>query len=166
VTAHKKKIVVVLGVFMVGSCLLAARGSRSTSSEARSGHSRLEPGGIFGAESDFNGAGDDFGTGRLLFRTMVYVLVVVALGAAVIYVSKKFGPRITNGAGREIHVLETTHLGPRKMLHLIRIGEQKLLVGSTTENITMLADVTGSVTDTSAGAEHSEAFCQAEVVAR
>jgi flagellar biosynthetic protein FliO len=166
VTAQKKKIVVVLGMLVVGSCLLAARGSRSTASEARPGYSKLEPGGLFGAESDSNGAGDELGTGKVLFKTMVYILVVAALGAAVIYVSKKLGPRITNGADREIHVLETTHLGPRKMLHLIRIGEQKLLVGSTAENITMLAEVTGSVTNTLAGAEHGEAFCQAEFSAR
>jgi flagellar biogenesis protein FliO len=52
--------------------------------------------------------------------------------------------------GKQIHVLETTHLGPRKAVHLVKIGEQQLLIGSTNESITTLADVTGALTEFSA----------------
>jgi flagellar biogenesis protein FliO len=56
--------------------------------------------------------------------------------------SKKVLPRITNLPGKEIRILETAHLGPRKAVHLVKIGNQRLLIGSTYESISMLADVT------------------------
>jgi flagellar biogenesis protein FliO len=62
----------------------------------------------------------------------------------VVYVSKKLLPRFTNLPGRQIRVLETTHLSPRKGLHLVEVGSHRLLIASTNEKITMLADVTDS----------------------
>jgi flagellar protein FliO/FliZ len=73
---------------------------------------------------------------------MFSVVLVVVLGAAALYMSKKVLPRITNLPGREIRILETAHLGPRKAVHLVKIGNQRLLIGSTNESISMLADVT------------------------
>jgi flagellar biosynthetic protein FliO len=70
------------------------------------------------------------------------VLLVVVLGTAAIYISKKFVPRISSFTGKKIQVVETVHLGPRKAIHLIKIGERRLLIGSTNESITKLADVT------------------------
>jgi flagellar biogenesis protein FliO len=40
--------------------------------------------------------------------------------------------------------VETTHLGPRKGIHLIQVGTRRLLIASTDETITMLAEVTDS----------------------
>ena len=40
-------------------------------------------------------------------------------------------------------IIETVHLGPRKAIHLLKISNQHLLIGSTAENITKLADMTG-----------------------
>jgi flagellar biosynthetic protein FliO len=97
------------------------------------------------------GSNDNLNTGGLFFKMMFMVLLVVALGAAVIYISKKLLPRL-NLPGKRIRVSETVHLGPRKSLHLIKIGKQTLLIGSTNENITKLADVTGlSEADWAAG---------------
>jgi flagellar protein FliO/FliZ len=73
---------------------------------------------------------------------MFSVVLVVVLGAAALYMSKKVLPRITNLPGKEIRILETAHLGPRKAVHLVKIGNQRLLIGSTYESISMLADVT------------------------
>jgi flagellar biosynthetic protein FliO len=73
---------------------------------------------------------------------MFSVVLVVVLGAAALYMSKKVLPRITNLPGKEIRILETAHLGPRKAVHLVKIGNQRLLIGSTNESISMLADVT------------------------
>ncbi len=72
---------------------------------------------------------------------MVSVLLVITLGAAAVYASKKLLPKITSAPGREIHVIETVHLGPRKSLHLLKIGNQRILIGSTNETITKLADM-------------------------
>ena len=72
---------------------------------------------------------------------MVSVLFLAALGVGGIYISKRFLPKISNLSGKEIHIVETVHLGPRKAVHLLEIGERRLLVGSTNENITKLADL-------------------------
>ena len=81
---------------------------------------------------------------------MSSVLLVIVLGAAAIYISKKLLPKITRLPGKEIHIVETVHLGPRKTVHLLKIGGRKLLIGSTNENITRLADVTDYPLDLSA----------------
>ncbi|MGD0785218.1 MAG: flagellar biosynthetic protein FliO [Sedimentisphaerales bacterium] len=87
------------------------------------------------------GSNDNLNTGGLFFKMMLMVLLVVALGAAAVYLSKKLLPKL-NLPGKRIQVSETVHLGPRKAIHLIKIGKQTLLIGSTNENITKLADVT------------------------
>ncbi|MBA7652085.1 hypothetical protein ES703_59914 [subsurface metagenome] len=87
------------------------------------------------------------GTLAMFFKMMLSVLLVVALGAAAIYISKKFLPSITNPNGKKIRVIETAHIGPRKMVHLLKIGNQQLLIGSTSENITKLADVTDALSE-------------------
>ena len=92
---------------------------------------------------------DDLGTRELFYKMMLSVLLVVVLGAAAIYISKKLGARITNLAGKEIRIIETAHLGPRRAVHLLKIGNQRILIGSTTEHITKLADVTEALTDLS-----------------
>jgi len=73
---------------------------------------------------------------------MLSVLLVVGLGAAAIYASRKLVGRITNPPGKRIKVVETAYLGPRKAVHLLRIGDRWILIGSTNENITKLAELT------------------------
>ena len=85
---------------------------------------------------------DNFGTRQLFFKMMAAVLLVIILGVAAIYISKKLLPRITNLPGKEIRIIETVHLGPHKAVHLLKIANQWLLIGSTSESITKLADVT------------------------
>jgi len=118
---------------------------------------------------------------ELFFKMMLSVLLVIVLGVAAIYASRKLLPRITNSPGKQIRILETAHLGPRKAVHLIEIGpldarcssifrplgtakdeildtrrdlsddsqesriknqgSRMLLIGSTNEGITMLAEL-------------------------
>lgn len=87
-------------------------------------------------------------THELFFKMMLAVLLVIVLGAAAIYVSKKVLPKITNLPTREIRIVETIHLGPRKAVHLLKIRDQLLLIGSTNENITKLADLTYGLSQT------------------
>ncbi len=86
---------------------------------------------------------------ELFYRTMVAVVFVIVLGAAAIYVSRKLLPKIAGLPGKEIRVVETVHLGPRKAVHLLQIGHRRILVGSTNENITKLADLTEGFGDLS-----------------
>ena len=90
---------------------------------------------------------DDAGAGDFFFTMMLMILLVVVLGAAAIYLSRKVLPRFTQLSGKRVRVVETVHLGPRKALHLLKIGNRQLLIGSTKENITRLADVTDALSE-------------------
>ena len=78
---------------------------------------------------------------ELFFKMMLSVGLVIALGVAALYLSKRVLPRVTNAPGREIRILETAGLGPRKALHLVEVGNQRLLIASTNDTITTLAHV-------------------------
>lgn len=85
---------------------------------------------------------DNNSSRELFFKMMASVLLVVALGAGAIYISKKFLPKISNLTGKEIRIIETVHIGPRKTVHLLKVGKRRFLIGSTNESITKLADIT------------------------
>ncbi|MCP4613797.1 MAG: FliO/MopB family protein [Planctomycetes bacterium] len=105
---------------------------------------------LFENDPDFlTNKNNGVGTRELFFKFMVSVLFLVALGAGGIYVSKRFLPKITSLSGKEIRIAETVHLGPRKAVHLLEIGERRFLIGSTNENITRLADLTSTLTELS-----------------
>ena len=91
----------------------------------------------------------DSNSSELFYRTMLAVIIVIVLGISAIYATKKLLPKIVNTSGKEIHIVETVHLGPRKSVHLIEIGKQRFLIGSTNENINKLADLTKSSIDIS-----------------
>ena len=93
------------------------------------------------------GADDNIGQSELFFKMILMVLLVIVLGVAAIYLSKKLLPKFGRLSGKSIQVCETVHLGPRKAIHLIKIGKQTLLIGSTNENITRLADITGQLSE-------------------
>lgn len=90
------------------------------------------PSGISGKDS----------TSELYVKMALMVLFVVCFGAAAMYLSKKLLPRFTNLPGKRIKVIETVHLGQRRSIHLLKIGEQEILIGSTNETISKLADIT------------------------
>jgi flagellar biogenesis protein FliO len=83
--------------------------------------------------------GDDPG---LIGTLMKSILIIIVLGGVAFYLSKKLMPKLRPSSGQDINIRETIHLGPNKTVHLIEVGEKTFLVGSTSENISMLADVT------------------------
>ena len=103
---------------------------------------------------------------ELFFKTMFAVGLVIVLGVAAIYTSRKLLPRITNLPSKQIRILETAHLGHRCAVHLIEIGPpasqepnqqpphsaggRRLLIGSANESITTLADLTSALEEFSA----------------
>jgi flagellar biogenesis protein FliO len=87
------------------------------------------------------------GSKELFFKMMFSVALVAILGLGALYLSKRVLPKVTKAPGREIHILETTYLGPRKALHLVEVGNHRLLIGSTNENISALAHVTDAWLD-------------------
>jgi flagellar biosynthetic protein FliO len=98
----------------------------------------------FFKKSDYSPLGGEFS-----FRAILAVLFVLALFVAAVYVSKKLLPKITNLPGREIRIVETVHLGPRKAVHVIEIANRRFLIGSTNENVTKLADLGNDLMDLS-----------------
>jgi len=161
VVRYRKKIVVFLITATLGSGVLLVCSARSATdaeqhaSNRRGTESENSPvlaspqvraksqsGSLFENDPNFSTRkGDKLSTQELFFKMMVSVLFLVALGAAAIYVSKRFLPKITNLPGKEIRITETVHLGPRKAVHLLEVGERRFLIGSTNENITRLADL-------------------------
>jgi len=81
------------------------------------------------------------GNGELFLKMMLSVGLVIGLGGAALYLSKRVLPRVTHAPGKEIHILETAYLAPRKALHLVEVGGQRLLIASTSDRVTMLAPV-------------------------
>jgi flagellar biosynthetic protein FliO len=171
VVGFKKKIVAFLVTVALGNSVLvlcsaqsATDGTESGSSnagfrpvppvlscESKNGGSKFKAGSLFANDPNFSGRPSDSVGGRdLFFKMMLSVLLVVALGVVAIYVSKKLLPKITNLPGKEIRIVETVHLGPRKAVHLLEIGNQRLLISSTNENVTKLADVPSTLTDLTA----------------
>ena len=158
----RKKIFVFLMMVALGAGVLVICSAQPASNGMESGKSQPDPNQpqagtgstnspLFANDPNFF-RGSDFNPGGAVFsiRAVLAVLFVLALFIAAIYVSKKLLPRITNLSGKEIRIVETVHLGPRKAVHLLEIGNRRFLIGSTNENITKLADLAGDLTDLSA----------------
>ncbi len=153
-TRFKKKTVVLLIIAALGNGALIVCSARSSAGGTVSGESTAEPnepqpagtdedGGLFAKDLNFSDRSDyRTGNGEIFLRAMLAVLFVAVLGVAAMYVSKRFLPRITRLPGKEIRIVETVHIGPRRAVHLIEIGDRRILIGSTNENVTKLADVT------------------------
>jgi flagellar biogenesis protein FliO len=151
-TSGKIKIVFILAaIVFAGGLLSAVRRVTATSSQQRVETAIPPMPGL--AENDSNSPVDTgqsvvFTGGREMFYKMLLsALLIIALGTGAIYVSKKLLPRISSRPNKKIRVLETTHISPRKGLHLIQVGRRQLLIASTNEAVTMLADVTDPASD-------------------
>jgi flagellar biosynthetic protein FliO len=149
----KKKLIMLSAAIALSGGMLAihlavpdtkAMGSENSTSDshrpAATNESNINS--LFASDSNFSGkSGYEAASRELYFKTIIAVLFVLVLGIAAVYVSKKILPKITNMPGKEIHLIETTHLGPRKSVHLLEIGSRRFLIGSTNERINILADL-------------------------
>ena len=160
VAGLKKKLIVFLITVALGSGVLVVYSAQPATNGTGLENSKLDPHAIQ-AESQadslleqdpnfFDRPDYNLGGGELFFRAMLAVLFVVVLGVAAIYVSRKLLPRIANLPGKEIRIVETVHLGPRKAVHVLEMGDRRFLIGSTNENITKLADITRGSTASAA----------------
>lgn len=148
---YKKALVTFLVVALAAGVImvLCSDGSGSEKQEALS--NKLSSG-IFD-DANFSSRKDErFETGELFYRMILAILLVVVLGVVAIYVSKRLLPKITTLSGKEIRIVETVHLGQRRTIHLIEAGGRRILIGSTSEAITKLAEVSS---ETSASSQQS-----------
>lgn len=154
-----KKMVILLAMAALNSIALTAGPAQPGANEPEpkknapgQNQPPLETGGktgsLFANDPNFQGESDyNLGHHELFYRTIIAVVFVIVLGAAAIYVSRKLLPKIARLPGKEIRIAETVHLGPRKAVHLLEIGDRRFLIGSTNENITKLADLTDGFRD-------------------
>jgi flagellar biogenesis protein FliO len=49
---------------------------------------------------------------------------------------------------RQMRLLETIRLSPKQALHLIAIGDQRLLIGATDQNVSLIAHVEDNILPT------------------
>jgi flagellar biosynthetic protein FliO len=144
VTRGKYRMIFVCLVFLIGGWISIAARSAAPPAQASAAPPQVS------FLTDPNLAGStaiNLGGGSLVARMLLSVVMVIALGGGLLYLMKRVMPKVANTAGKEIHVRETTHLGPRKALHLVEVGNHKLLIGSTNDHITTLADLTDAWLD-------------------
>lgn len=156
----RKRILVLMMTVAMGGVVLvicsaqsATNGMESEESEPDSNKSKTvikSKDSMYGNNQDFFEKSEYSAVGWELFvKAILASLFVIALFIIMIYVSKKLLPKITNLPGKEIRIIETIHLGPRKAVHLLEIENRRFLIGSTNENITKLADLSGNLMDLS-----------------
>jgi len=78
-----------------------------------------------------------------LLRVAGALVFVVALAVLSLYALKHFGSgKITRKSPRRsIKIIETTGLGPNRALHVVQAGSKYLLVGSTPNQISLVAEL-------------------------
>lgn len=86
----------------------------------------------------------DAGLGGTALRLLLGLLVVVGLIMGVWYVMKRvqrsrYPALDDSGGGQLISVLATTPLGPNRALHIVRVGEEVVLVGATDHAVQTVA---------------------------
>jgi len=96
--------------------------------------------------------GDPNNAPSLTGTTLYASLLVIIVGGVALVVIKRVLPRLAGrGLGgsfvgsknqKQMRVLETTHLGPRKALHLVEVSGRKLLLAGCGDQVKLLADVT------------------------
>jgi len=86
------------------------------------------------------------GMRQLAGQALASVLVVVAVAVVSLLIARRFMPMGSGrGRGKTLSVLETSAIGPKKALHVVRVGARTYLVASGVNDVRLLADVTGDV---------------------
>jgi flagellar biogenesis protein FliO len=98
---------------------------------------------------------------NLMSELLAMVVVILLLGIVTWIVLKHVLPRLRGTTPtRNIRIIETTNLNSRQAIVLIEVGQRRLLLASTRERVSMLADVSEAGTQTSS--EFAAQLAQAE----
>ena len=85
-----------------------------------------------------------FSTSEMFYKMIFAIAVVIVLAIAAVFVLKKL-PRIAKLPSRQIKIIESSSLGQHCRIHLVEIAGRKLLIGSTNQTVTRLADLSEPV---------------------
>ena len=75
------------------------------------------------------------------FVKLIAVLMLI-VGSSVIF-RRWLQSGLHGKIAKQMNLLETTRLSPKQSLHLIMVGDQKLLIGATDQTISLLASFDG-----------------------
>lgn len=73
-----------------------------------------------------------------VFLKMLLVIMLI-IGAAI--VAKRWMTVGSTGKVRQMQVLETLNLNPKRALHIVQVGGQTLLIGATDQSITLISEL-------------------------
>ncbi len=106
--------------------------------------SLLATGALLSVGDSSNMTQDPLGSTPFYFLSAFVKLMAVLLlivGSSVIF-RRWFQPGLVNGkTARQMRLLETIRLSPKQALHLVLIGDQKLLIGATDQNVSLIAPI-------------------------
>lgn len=85
--------------------------------------------------------------GAALVRTGAALLFILGLFFLLVYALKRYFPNVFGGTATgssaentRIELLATRPIGPKRYLHLIRVGDRELLIGSSEQGVNKLAE--------------------------
>jgi flagellar protein FliO/FliZ len=114
--------------------------SANKSSDSKSFEYEKLPAAVTNGDDSKTESKKESGSGAL-GRMLIGLFFVLALIYGVHWLLKKYGGKNGNfsgGAAGVIDVLATTQLAPTRALHLIRVGNEVVLIGATDQSITQL----------------------------
>lgn len=71
---------------------------------------------------------------------VLVILLIVGLGI----VARRWMSGAPRGNNRQMQVVETLILNPKRSLHIVQVGEQLLLIGATDQNINLISELDSS----------------------
>ena len=108
--------------------------------------SLLASGALFSISGNSSITKDPLGSTPFYFISAIIKLIVVLLlivGASIVF--RRWVQPIANGKNiRQMRLLESIRLSPRQALHMIQIGDQRMVIGATDQNISVIASLSGT----------------------
>jgi flagellar biosynthetic protein FliO len=105
--------------------------------------SLLATGALLSMGGTSNAASDPLGSTPFYYLSAFVKLIAVLLlivGSSVIF-RRWLQPNLSGKTGRQMHLVETIRLSPKQSLHLVMIGGQRLLIGATDQNVSLIAPI-------------------------
>lgn len=109
--------------------------------------SLLTTGVLFSLGDTSNVATDPLGSTPFYYVSAFVKLIAVLLlivGSSVVF-RRWLQPNLSGKSARQMRLVETIRLSPKQALHVVMIGDQKLLIGATDQNISLIAPVEESL---------------------
>ncbi len=89
----------------------------------------------------------------MLWQMLASVAVLAVLLVIALLLVRRYGGKLKIAQGREMKLIETLHLAPRRSVHMIEVQGRRILVSATRDSIGMLTELPdpGAQTETRPG---------------